>query len=129
MEDKKIQPIEVTEEAVTPPTRDEILESSRVENKQGDEREKNIYGKALQIAYSIGIILIGVISLVNTIVVGKTPIELWIVYMGITAVWSLYYCIKVNKRRPLFLACGIICSIAFILFTVSWILELCGVAL
>ena len=116
-------------EVTPPPTRDEILESSREENKQGDEREKNIYGKGLQIAYSVGIILIGIISLVNTIVVDKTPVELWIVYMGITAVWSLYYGIKVDKRRPLFLACGIICSITFIFFTVSWILELCGVSL
>ena len=83
----------------------------------------------MRIAYSIGVILIAVISLVNTIVLGETPVELWIVYMGITAAWSLYYGIKVNKRRPLFLACGIICSITCVFGTVIWILGLCGVVL
>ena len=129
MKEDELTSVEVKEETVTPPSRDEILAKSREENKQGDEREKIIYGKGLQIAFSIGIILIGIISLVNTIVVGKTPIELWIVYMGITAVWSLYYGIKAGKHRPLFLTCGIICSISFLFFTVTWILGLCGVAI
>lgn len=109
-------------------SREEILASSRKENKQGDEREINIFRKGLQIAFCIGIILIGVISLVNTLVVGSTPSELWIVYMGMTAVWSFYY-LKAGKRKPLFIACGVICSIACVLFTVSWILGLCGVEL
>ena len=129
MEENELKPVETAQEAETQPTRDEILAISRQENKQGDEREKNLYGKGLQIAYSIGVILIGVISLVNAIVVDKTPVELWIVYMGITSVWALYYGIKVGKHRPLFLTCGILCGIACIFFIVIWILGLCGVLL
>ncbi len=129
-ENKPVEEVSQTEEVSTESvqlSREEILAISRNENKNGDEREKNLYGKGLQIAYSIGVILIGVISLVNSIVVGKTPVELWIVYMGITAVWALYYGIKVGKHRPLYLTCGILCSIVCVLFTVYWILGLCGV--
>ena len=127
MENDENKQAETTEEANSQLTREEILASSRQENKHGDEREQNINGKGMRLAYSIGILLIGIISLVNTIVLDKTPTEIWIVYMGMTAVWSLYYGIKVGKRRPLFLACGVICSITCVLFTVIWILELCGI--
>lgn len=123
------KPLETTEETNAQLTREEILESSRKENKQGDEREQNLYGKGIRLAYSIGVILIGIISLVNAIVVDKSPAELWIVYMGMTAVWSLYYGIRVGKHRPLFLFCGIFCSLTCVFFIVIWILGLCGVVL
>lgn len=129
MENKENIPAETTAETNAQLTREEILEISRKENKQGDEREQNLYGKGMRIAYSIGVILIGIISIVNAIVIEKTPIELWMVYMGMTAVCLLYYGIKVGKNRPLFLACGIVCCIACVFFTVLWILGLCGVVL
>lgn len=129
MEDNENKPAKTTEEVNERLARDEILASSRKENKTGDEREQNLYGKGIQIAYSIGILFISIISIVNTIVLDKTPIELWIVYAAMTAVSSLYYAVRVGKHKPLFLACGIICGIACVFFTVMWILELCGVAL
>lgn len=109
--------------------REEILANSREENKTGDERERNLYGKGLQIAYSVGLLVMCVVNIVNTIVLDRPPVELWIVYMSMTATSGLYYAIKVGKRRPLFLTCGIIGGIGCVFCTVVWILELCGAAL
>ncbi len=110
-------------------TREEILASSRKENKNGDERDQNLYNKSMSIAYSIGILLIVIITLVNTIVLDKITAEMWIVYTGMSTVWPLYFGIKVRKHRPLFLACGIICGIACVFWIVYYVLELCGVVL
>lgn len=116
----------VTEEADDKPTRDEILARSRAENRHGDERDNHIYKSAIQIAYSIGLILTGIIMLVSSIL-GELPAELMIVYMGMTGTMGLYCGIRFTKRKPLFIACGVICLIASAFFTVYWILQLCGV--
>ena len=55
------------------PTREDILAASRNENKNGDEREKQIYKNAIQIAYSIGFILTCVIMLVSSVRVSFPP--------------------------------------------------------
>lgn len=129
MENNENKPSESVEEADAQLTREEILESSREENKQGDERDRDLYNKGMRIAYSIGVFLIGIISIVNTVVLDKFTAEVWIVYTGMTTPWAFYYGIKVGKRRPLFIACGVICGIACVFYIVYWILGLCGVVL
>lgn len=108
-------------------SRDEILEISRNENKNGDEREKQIYKSAIQIAYSIGIILTGIIMLVTSVLNRELPAELMIVYFGMAGTSGFYCGVKLTKRKPLFFAGGIICSMACLLFIIYWILRLCGV--
>lgn len=129
MENNEHKPAENTEKVYEQLARDEILASSRKENKTGDEREQKLYGRGLQFAYSIGLLFIGVITMVNVTVLEKIPVELWIVYMAMTATSSLYNAIRIAKHRPLFLTCGIIGVIGCVFLTVSWILELCGVVL
>lgn len=114
------------------PSRDEILAISRDENKKGDERELQVHYKAMNISYAVGVIIIGLIFLITAILGrgGKATKELMMVYMGMTATWSLYDAIKSGKsgkRRALYLTCGIICTIACLFYLVFWILELCGV--
>lgn len=117
----------VEEEAVQP-TREEILSASRRENKNGDERDNKIYLRGMQLAYSIGVVLISIVILTYSILDDKIiPKELMMVYMGMTTTWTLYYAVKSGKRRPLFISCGVVCAVAFVFFTVYWILGLCGV--
>ena len=108
------------------PTREEILAISRAENKNGDERERDIYKTAIQIAYSVGLLLTGIIIFVASIF-DSLPTELMIVYMGMSAATGLYCGIKSAKKRKVLLSCGIICSLLCVFFIVLWILELCGV--
>lgn len=117
-----------TEEENTPLSREDILEASRKENKNGDERDNKIYLRGMQLAYSIGVVLISIVILTYSILDDKIiPKELMMVYMGMTTTWTLYYAVKSGKRRPLFISCGVVCAVAFVFFTVYWILELCGV--
>ena len=82
----------------------------------------------MQLAYSIGVVLISIVILTYSILDDKIiPKELMMVYMGMTTTWTLYYAVKSGKRRPLFISCGVVCAVAFVFFTVYWILELCGV--
>lgn len=108
------------------PTREEILAISRAENKNGDERERDIYKTAIQIAYSVGLLLTGIIIFVASIF-DSLPTELMIVYMGMSAATGLYCGIKSAQKRKLLLSCGVICSLLCVFFIVFWILELCGV--
>ncbi len=127
MEENENKTVEVTEEAVNQPSREEILAMSREENKAGDEREAQNAKKAMQIAYAVGIIIIGIIQLVHVFRGDKLPSELYIVCMGMMSTMGFYSGVKMSKQRGLYLAEGIVCGIACILFTVYWILGLCGV--
>ena len=117
-----------TEES-SQPSREEILAISRKENKNGDERDMQANQRGMGFAYSVGILICGLVYLVDVIVGREMPYELMMAYMGMTATWSIYYAIKNTKHRPLFWACGIVCAITFIFFTVFWILKLCGVVI
>lgn len=119
---------ESTEEKQTP-TREEILAISRRENKNGDEREAQNLLRATGLAYSVGLIVIGIIQIVNAIIDNEIPLELYMIYTAMTATMGLYCGIKTVKHRALFLACGAVCGVCSIIFTVMWILKLCGVAL
>lgn len=109
------------------PSREEILAASRKENKNGDEMDVQNYRRGMQLAYSVGVILVGIVTIVHTILDGKMPVEIWAIYLGMQATWTLYYTIKSNKYKPLFIACAVISLIAFAFFAVYWILQLCGV--
>ena len=103
MENNENKPLETTEEANSQSTREKILAISRKENKYGDEMDNYIYKTAIQIAYSVGLLLSGIIILVSTIF-SELPAELIIVYMGMMAATGLYCGAKFTKRRALFLA-------------------------
>lgn len=126
MEENENKVLDVTEEENAQPTREEILAISREENKNGDEREKQLYKSAIQIAYSVGSLLTGIIVLVSS-VFDKVPAELMIIYTAMTGTMALYCGIKFTKRKRLFLACGGGLLAICVFFIVYWILGLCGV--
>lgn len=119
--------VEPTEE-VACPSREQILEGSRKENKRGDEREQQTYNKALVLGYAVGMIFLAIVMLVTVFVEDRVPTELYMCYSSVYATSGLYYGIKASKRRGFFLACGILGVITCIIFIVFWILQLCGVA-
>lgn len=132
MEENENKPVEVTEEAQQDTqglSREEILAMSRKENKNGDEREAQSYKTGLQLAYGVGMLFLGIVMLVRVILEDKIPADLWICFTAMMATLGLYYGIKTAKYRALFLTMGVLGALSCILFTVMWILELCGVTL
>ncbi|MDE7380483.1 MAG: DUF2178 domain-containing protein [Clostridia bacterium] len=112
---------------VAQPTREEILAMSREENKNGDERKKNIYKTASSLAFRIGIIIAIILSAVN-LIVNKNDYKLlpmYCVVFGMVAADSIYIG-KKEKKKGLFV-CGIIMAVMSAVLTVLSILGLCGV--
>lgn len=117
------------EEKGDKPTREEILAVSRKENERGDERDMQVNTRGMAMAYSVGVLVVALVNLVNVLTGRGMAVELMMAYAGMTAVWSIYYVVKTGKHKALFWVCGILCAITFLFFTAFWILKLCGVVL
>lgn len=91
--------------------KEEILAKSREENKDGDEREKQFLYKCAYIATAVGLILYGIISVVLAFT-DEMSYEMNIVTFAIIGTMYTIFGVKTTKRKPLFLAAGIVCLVA-----------------
>ncbi len=107
--------------------REKILEQSRAENKDGDEREKQYLYRGAYLATAVGFLLYGIISIVLAFLDKRMPYEMNIVTFAILGTMYLIFGIKTSKRKPLFLATGIVCLVSCLIALVCWILDLSGV--
>lgn len=124
MEEEKI----VTEEN-TQPTREEILATSRKENENGDEREKQFFLKANSYAFSIGLLMAGIVILVSSLVEDRFPIEVLLILTAMQSGQAFIAARGMRKTRKLYLIIGIAEAVCAVFFLVFWILMLCGVNL
>ncbi len=83
--------------------------------------------KAQSIGMSVGILIAGVIMLVEAIVRGKIPFSVAAVLFLSEGVWYTVQGINVEHNKKLILVCGITVTIYGLFMFVAWILELCGV--
>lgn len=105
--------------------KEEILSKSRKENKNGDEREQQYLYKGAYFATSVGFLLYGIITVVLAIF-DKHSYEMNVVTFAIIGTMYTAFGLKTSKRKPLFLAEGIICIAASVVSLICWILQLCG---
>lgn len=110
-------------------TKEEILERSREENKNGDERDKQRYSMANSLGFAVGLLLAGIVILVSSLCAGRCPFEVVAVVTGMQAAQALYMGITVKRLRKVYLTIGIAEAACFVCLSVLWILELCGVAI
>lgn len=116
----------VTEE-IAQPTREEILAMSREENKSGDERERQYFLKANSYAFSIGLLMAGLIILVTSLVENRFPIEVMLITMAMQSAQAFIAARGVRKTRKLYFVLGICEAVMAVFFLIFWILKLCGV--
>lgn len=109
-------------------TKEEILELSRAENKNGDERDRQRYPVANSIGFSVGLLLAGIVILVSSFCADRFPSEVVVVVAGMQAAQALYVGITVKRLRKVYLTIGIVECVVAVALAVLWILELCGVA-
>lgn len=135
MENEDIKPVEentsTTLEAENDKelSRDEILEISRQENKNGDERERQTYAKASSVAFAVSLLVAGIIILVNVFVKDRLPIEVLLIITSAQAAQSFITAHGVRKTRKLYLTLAILMTIVSVAFLVMWILYLCGISI
>ncbi len=107
-------------------SKEEVLDRSRKENKNGDERELQYLYKGAYIATAVGFLLYGIISIVLAIL-DRESYEMNVVIFAIIGTMYTIFGVKTTKRKKLFLAAGIVSLTAFVITLVCWILELCSV--
>ena len=108
-------------------SREEILAISREENKHGDEREKQYYLKANALAFSVGLLVAGIIIIVTVLTSGRLPAEILLLTCSMQAVQSIVVAVGTRKLRKMYLVIGITEAVVAVFFLVYWILQLCGV--
>ena len=108
-------------------SRDDVLASSRRENKNGDEREMQYLYKGSHAAVSVGLLVASLIALVSQIVTDSIPVEVFLVAMTMLAVQSFITAHGAGKTVKVYLTLAILSTIVSVGFLVVWILRLCGV--
>lgn len=82
--------------------RDEILERSRKENRDRDFVEEEVVNRAHRIALSVGMMVCGIISVLNGIFLDSVGFSVWVVMW---AIWSSIFLVKfrcLRRRHELF---------------------------
>ncbi len=126
-----MKPEQVTqdsESAVSKLSRDEILASSRAENKDGDERERQQYGKANTLGFAVGLLVASVIIIVKVVMTDVFPAEILLLTCSMQAAQSIVIGATVRSKRKLYIIIGITEAILAVFFLVFWILQMCGIA-
>lgn len=106
-------------------SRDEILECSRTENKNGDERQKKSILSARGIAYIVGFLVTAIVWDVEYAVYGNASAGLALIMAAMVSVDSNIRYFKIKQRKYLIeMIVGIIITIIGLSL---WICELIGV--
>lgn len=108
-------------------SREEILAVGREENKNGDERERQYYGKANSLAFSVGLLIAGIILLVEVNLNRRFPPEILLLTCAMQAVQSFVVAFGNRKIRKLYLTVEITEVVLSVAFLVLWIFQLCGI--
>ena len=103
-------------------TKEEILEKSRQENKNRDERERETQARAGQKAVAVGGIVCGLIILLESFLAKEINMSTWAVYLSMTGTMLL---VKYqNLKRTHELVCGVAELLMAAAFLVGHVIRL-----
>ena len=80
--------------------KNDILEKSRNENKNGDEREKDVRLRSYSISARVGAIMCALLVLVESLF-DRSTTPIWIIYTGIMFTKAIIDAIKLKKRADI----------------------------
>lgn len=106
--------------------RDEILERSRKENRNGDFVEAAVLAKANAIAIAVGIIVCGILTVLHAIFAEKPDFSVWTVYLSVLATTMLVKYVKLRRTHELLL--GLFYGSFCVFFFVLYLRDLLGMA-
>lgn len=104
---------------------EELLARVQKESKgKLDEREKQLMNKGVALGFETGMILCGIIMLLQLFVTKKIQADCYVVYFGMSSVMYVHSFIKLKSKNDLIV--GIICSMLFLLFLATFIVQMFG---
>ncbi len=104
--------------------KDEILEKSRKENKNGDERDVRNKEKSYSISASVATLLCMIMVMIEEGVFNRSATAIWIIYAGVEFTTSLVGAILSKKKWLIGLS--IFMGILLVFMVVLYILENSG---
>ena len=104
--------------------KDDILKKCREENKNGDEREKEIKLRSYATSAAIGALLCMVFVFVENIIFDRSTTLIWIIYFGMMFSKSVLDSIKLKKKSDIVLS--ILWGLCFVIDIVIYILDNIG---
>ena len=104
--------------------KDDILKKSREENQNGDEREKNIQLSSHAMSAAIGGALCMVFAMIERWFFDRSTTPMWIIYIGMVFSRCILDAIRLRKSVDILLS--VMSGLAFIVYTVCYILENLG---
>lgn len=94
--------------------KEEILQRSRRENKNGDEREIGINRKSFALAACVGMLVCMVFSILEPLIFDREVYDLWCIYTAIQCTAGVVQYLERKKR--LYLVTAILFAITFVLY-------------
>ena len=107
--------------------KDEILERSRRENKNMDERERDALAHAGRTASAVGGMLCAVLVVLEAILAERMNLAIWAVYLSVTGTTLLVKFLRLRRKHELIF--GVIQLALAAVFAVAYVLQLAGVVL
>ncbi len=128
MEEKQSN-VPETENAELSP--EEIVARAKRENeKLGDERQRGRMAWGNYAGFIATTLAAVIVLLVEVCVGDRLPTEIYVIlFSGIAAQNIAQACVCAKKFRALYIVISVLITAGVVMFWVTWIMELCGVAL
>ena len=104
--------------------KDDILQKSRKENKNGDEREEKIKLRSYATSAAIGALLCMVFVFIENIIFDRNTTLIWIIYCGMMFSKNILDAIKLKKKSDIVLS--VLWGLCFAIDIVIYILDNVG---
>lgn len=101
--------------------KEEILQKSRIENKNMDEREAYVLAAAGKLASQIGMLVCCVVAVTQVAITGTISFESWMIYFSILGTLFTVKYVKLRQKHELWIA--ILYIALFVLFTVLFVIR------
>lgn len=102
----------------------EILEKSREENRNGDEREEKIKLRSYATSAAIGALLCMVFVFIENIIFDRNTTLIWVIYCGMMFSKNILDAIKLKKKFDIVLS--VLWGLCFVIDIVCYILDNIG---
>lgn len=104
--------------------KEDILKLSRIENKNGDEREQKVRLRSYATSAFIGLFLCIIASFIEDIIFDRSAALLWIIYYGMQFSKSMFETVKLKNKMDAVLS--VVFGLGLVIESIHYVLDNIG---
>ncbi len=104
--------------------KEDILKLSRIENKNGDEREQKVKLRSYATSAFIGLFLCIIASFIEDIIFDRSAALLWIIYYGMQFSKSMFEAVKLKNKMDAVLS--VVFGLGLVIESIHYVLDNIG---